>query len=122
MPVKLQLHSQYISMTLKNKIKLVLLIAFNIVILIVVVHALTIYTSLIPGLPWFDPCGMQFIVLWFLHFRAFLFIGVISIFFGRFFGMSLLPRFLPFMTGVGILVIFPDQTLPFYLLALGTIN
>ncbi len=103
------------------KLKLIFLLIANLLSVLTLVHSLLIYTSLIPFLPWHDPCGMQFIILWFLDFKVLMAITILSVFLGKYFGASFLARYLPILAGFGILIIFADQTLPFYLLTIGSL-
>lgn len=105
---------------LKKKIQLTFLLIASFVSILSLFHSFIIYTSLVLCLPWFNPSGLQFIILWFPDFKVLMVIGFISIVFGKYFGVSFWTRLLPILSGCGILIIFFDQSLPSYLVTTGT--
>lgn len=47
-----------------------------------------IYTSLNKNLPWYEPCGMQFLVVLILYCPALIVVGIAQITLGKFVKMS----------------------------------
>ncbi|MFC1497908.1 hypothetical protein ACFLS1_05480 [Verrucomicrobiota bacterium] len=73
----------------------------------------TIYTSLMSKhLPWYEPCGMQFLVILVFSCPVMFGIGIAYIILGRFMPIGKPTKILPFVTGTAITsLVFIDDSL-----------
>lgn len=88
----------------KKIIYLIVTLAF----LLVCCFSFTIYTSLMSErLPWYDPCGMQFLVILVLSWPAMFGVGIAYLVLARFMFIGKSTKILPFATGsaIGVLVL-----------------
>jgi len=77
-------------------------IALNLLLLLILSWSLMTYTSLFKGSPWYEPCGMQFLVIFILFDPAFLTIGIALHILGKYYHVSKLNKWLPFIAIVGL--------------------
>jgi hypothetical protein len=74
-----------------------------------------IYTSLMSeSLPWYEPCGMQFLAILVISCPAMILIGIGELILGRFVSLSRTSKTLPFCTAAVLgLLVFADGSLGF---------
>ncbi|GEM_PF-3587946 len=77
-------------------------VVLNLLSVLVLLWSLIIYTSLFKIMPWYEPCGMQFLAIFMVFDPAFLIIGISLFVLGRFFHISTLNKWLPFMAIGGL--------------------
>lgn len=107
---------------MKQVAKISLYLLFNLLLLLVLLWSLMIYTSLEKGLPWYEPCGMQFLVIFCMSDPAFLVLGIALFILGRFYRMRLFNKLLPFIAIAGLsLPILIDGSLSRSTLLAGTL-
>jgi hypothetical protein len=78
------------------------MIALNLVVLLCLLWTLMIYSSLFKGLPWYEPSGMQFLVVLGISVPAFLITGIILLILRRTLAISKWNVSLPFLAAVGL--------------------
>jgi hypothetical protein len=94
----------------------------NIVMICVLVFSLMIYTSLCKSLPWYDPCGTQFLAIIIISAPVLLIIGIILVFLDKKYTLQKINLILPFYALAGIcLPILIDGSLSKITLSIGTI-
>jgi len=86
----------------KSIMKSFIFVILNLLSVLVLLSSLVIYTSLFKIMPWYEPCGMQFYLIFMPFDPAFLIIGISLFILGRFFHMSTLNKWLPFMAIIGL--------------------
>ncbi len=108
---------------MKTIAKIILYITLNISLILVILWSLMIYTSLMSEkLPWYEPCGMQFLVILIISLPLFITIGVLEILLGKFMPISKTMKLLPFITGVGMaLLVLVCGSLRFWMQITGTL-
>jgi len=89
--------------TKKNRLqKMILYVVFNLLLLWALLGSLMIYTSTIEGLPWYEPCGMQFLIIFIFFAPAFLAIGAVLFILSKYYHISRLSKSLPFIAAAGL--------------------
>ncbi|MCP4267929.1 MAG: hypothetical protein GY777_20560 [Candidatus Brocadiaceae bacterium] len=80
--------------------KQILFVSINVLLLLLIAKSLMIFTSLMSEkLPWYEPCGMQFIIIYFFVLLFFV-IGGFEVAIGEFIPISKTIKLLPFITGI----------------------
>ncbi len=80
--------------------KQILFVIINILLLLLISKSLMIFTSLMSEkLPWYEPCGMQFLIIYFFVLLFFV-IGGFEVAIGGFIPISKTIKLLPFVTGI----------------------
>jgi hypothetical protein len=104
-------------------IKITLFIFFNALFIADILWAAIIYTSLMSDkLPWYDPCGMQFIIILALVCPVLIFVGVFQLLFGKILKTSLVTRILPFVSCLALAIpIFADGGLGYLMQVTGVL-
>ncbi len=87
---------------MKKIIKPSIFIVLNLSSLAVLLWSLMIYTSLFKGIPWYEPCGMQFLAILILSDPVFLILGIALFILGKFIPISLINKSLPLMAIAGL--------------------
>jgi hypothetical protein len=88
---------------MKDKIKIYLLIILNAFFVVVVLWSMMIYTSLMSDkLPWYEPCGEQFLAILILSCPIFIIFGIIELLLGRFINIYKRLKYLPFICCFGM--------------------
>lgn len=82
--------------------KPVVFVVLNLLLVLVLLWSLMIYTSLFKGMPWYEPCGLQFLAILALSDPVFLIIGIALLILGRFFHISRLNKGIPFIAIAGL--------------------
>ncbi len=107
--------------TTKHLWKSFIFVILNLAFLFVLLWSLMIYTSLFKNMPWYEPCGMQFLVIFLISDPAFLIIGVALLILGRFYRISRSNRWFPFIAIAALSVpILIDGSLSPITLLIGT--
>jgi len=88
------------------------MIALNLVVFLCLLWSLMIYSSLFKGLPWYEPSGMQFLVVLAVSVPVFLITGIVLVILRKTLVVSKWNVSLPFLAAVGLsLPIFIDDSL-----------
>lgn len=102
-------------------IKKISYLLLNFIMLLTLGFSLMIYTSLHKGLPWYDGCGMQFLIILILLVPVLLGVGFGFIMLNRIYSISGFNKRLPFYCLVGILLpILIDGSLSIIMTTTGT--
>ncbi|MBA3052371.1 hypothetical protein KKF70_03150 [bacterium] len=105
----------------KSIMKSFVFVVLNLLSVLVLLSALVIYTSLFKIMPWYEPCGMQFLAIFMVFDPAFLIIGISLLVLDRFFHISRLNKWLPFIAIIGIsLPVFLDGSISITTILFGT--
>jgi hypothetical protein len=88
--------------TVKNNRKHLIYFGLNLVLILVLLWSLMIYTSLFKGIPWYEPCGSQFLAILIISDPIFLVTGIALLILAKHYPISKLNKWLPFITIVGL--------------------
>jgi hypothetical protein len=80
----------------------IIIIALNLVVFLCVLWSLMIYSSLFKGLPWYEPSGMQFLIVLAISDPVFLITGVVLLILRKTLVLSKWNVGLPFLAAVGL--------------------
>ena len=69
----------------------------NFFLILNLVGSLFIYTSLFRFVPWYEPCGQQFLII-FIYATIILLIEILQLFLGKFLAISKILKYLPFIS------------------------
>ena len=86
----------------KNIIRIFAILSLSLLFILVVLWSMMIYTSLNKNLPWYEPCGMQFLAVLILSCPALIIIGCTQIVLAKALNTSIWTRILPFITCAGL--------------------
>ncbi len=86
----------------KKIIKPFVLLGLTLLFILVVLWSMMIYTSLNKNLPWYEPCGMQFLAVWILSCPALIIIGCAQVVLAKSLNTSIWSRRLPFIASAGL--------------------
>ena len=88
---------------MKHELRIFTVIVLNVFLVVVILWSVMIYTSLMSKrLPWYEPCGMQFLAILVLSCPALIGIGIGELILGKFISISKRLRFLPFLCCLGM--------------------
>ena len=88
---------------MKGKSKIVIFIILNVLFILVTIWSVMIYTSLMSEkLPWYEPCGMQFLVILVFSCPVYILIGIMLRILGKFITISKRVKMLPFLCCLGL--------------------
>ena len=87
---------------MKNLWKPIIFLNLNMLFLLVMFGSLVIYTSLFEAMPWHDPGGMQFLVIFIISDPALLIIGLVFMLINKYYPISKIHRWLPFIAAAGL--------------------
>lgn len=82
--------------------KTVIYCSLNLLLLLALLWSLRLYTSSFEKLPWYEPCGMQFLLIFLLSDPVFLAIGIALLILSRYYHISKLNKWLPFIAIAGL--------------------
>jgi hypothetical protein len=107
---------------MKKNIKVVAFVVINLLYVGVLLWSLMVYTSLFKGVPWYEPCGTQFLGILFLSAPAFLILGISLFVLGKFIHIPFISKCLPLIAMAGLsLPITIDGSLSRITLLIGTV-
>jgi len=78
-------------------VKAAVFLLLNVLQLLVLALALMVFTSLIKGVPWYEPCGLQVLAIWTRIAPALVVLGLLLLLIGLILPISKLSRALPFL-------------------------
>lgn len=94
----------------KTAPKVVPFILLNGLSLLALFYAFVVYTSLFEWSPWYEPCGLQFLVIPFFVSPALFVAGTALVILGRFLRISVLNQVLPFGAALLLFVLIFNLT------------
>lgn len=108
---------------MKERTTIIFYVLINLLFVLTTLWSLMIYTSLMSEkLPWYEPCGMQFLAILIFSCPIFLIIGIIQLIFGKFIAISKWVKLSPFIGCAGMgLPIFIDDGLGIIMQIFGTL-